>query len=152
MLGQLLIEGIQSHKAYVNFADYDITATNPAKGKMCRIQVRSRYATNATSFNFDKDLDCDFVVVVFLNLGHCWPDKPGGRRPPKTYVFPIDVARAAHMNKRGMIGKSKIDNIDQYLDNWDTVKRFLGIEPDELVESPAVSATRRPVTRRPADP
>jgi hypothetical protein len=46
VLGLLLVEGIQASKAYTNFPGYDLVAVNPDRGLSCRIQVRSRWATD----------------------------------------------------------------------------------------------------------
>ena len=55
VLGLLLIEGIASYKAYINFPGYDLTAVNPETKRVARIQVKSRWATDYdTSFPLKK--------------------------------------------------------------------------------------------------
>jgi hypothetical protein len=46
VLGLLLVERIDAMKAYTRFPGYDLLAFNPARDKVCRIQVKSRWATN----------------------------------------------------------------------------------------------------------
>ena len=67
VLAHLLIEGIQAIKAYTRFPGYDLIAADPENGTSCRIQVKSRWATDYDrGFPFT-NLDCDFVVLVALN-------------------------------------------------------------------------------------
>ena len=46
VLGQLLIHGIQAYKAHRNQPGYDLIAVNPDSQQACRIQVKSRFATD----------------------------------------------------------------------------------------------------------
>lgn len=70
VLGYLLIEKMQAFKAYTNFPSYDIIATNAEKNISCRIQVKSRWATDFDGGFLITNFDCDFVVVVILNRGY----------------------------------------------------------------------------------
>lgn len=133
VLGNLLIEGIQAFKAYTNFPGYDIIATNPEKNKSCRIQVKSRYATDFDGGFPIKNFDCDFVVLVALNRGyryHKQPDKSVGRKVPHLYVFPVEVVKLAQSPNShwGKVFLRNIDHPEQYLDNWKQVKLFLEFE------------------------
>jgi hypothetical protein len=69
VLGLLLIEGIEAHKSYTRHPGYDVLAMNPAKDRVCRIQVKSRWATDWGGGFPIKNFDCDFVVLVALNRG-----------------------------------------------------------------------------------
>src|SRR5262245_61021429 len=69
VLGNLLIEGIQAFKAYVNFRGYDLIATSPYKKRSCRIQVKSRWATDFDGGFPIQNFECEFVVLVLLNRG-----------------------------------------------------------------------------------
>ena len=99
VLGHLLIEGIQSFKAYTNFPGYDIVATNPENNVSCRVQAISRWATDFDSGFPIRNFDCDFVVLVTLNRGYRYRKKitkqDDGKREPQFYVFPVDIVRAA---------------------------------------------------------
>ena len=67
VLGQLLVEGIQAYKAYVNMPGYDVVAVNPeAQSRpVARISVKSRWRASARGFLIN-NFDSDFVVVVKL--------------------------------------------------------------------------------------
>ena len=77
VLGQLLIAGIEATKAYRNFEGFDLYASNPAAGKTCRIQVKSRWATDYDGGFPIKNLSSDFVVFVALNRGYRYRRKTG---------------------------------------------------------------------------
>jgi hypothetical protein len=64
VLGQLLITGIEATKAYRNFAGFDLYAVNPDADRSCRIQVKSRWATDYDAGFPIRNFDCDFVVLV----------------------------------------------------------------------------------------
>ncbi len=132
VVGELLIEGIEAYKAYMRHPGYDITATNPATNRSCRIQVKSRWATDFDGGFLIRNFDCDFVVVVALNRGYRYGKKRsgarGGRSDPQFYVLPVGVVRSAR-DPRSKWGKAflrKIKNVNQYIGNWELVKDFLG--------------------------
>lgn len=135
VLGNLLIEGIQAFKAYVNFPGYDIIATNPEKNLSCRVQVKSRWATDYDGGFPIRNFDCDFVVLVALNRGFRRKKRAGGkegRKAPDFYVFPVDIVRNAQ-DPRSKWGKAflrRMDNPEQYLGRWDLVKQHLGYEEE----------------------
>lgn len=99
VLGNLLVEGIEAHKLYTNYPGYDIMAMEPEKNSACRIQVKSRWATNFDGGFPIRNFDCDFVVFVALNRGYRYRRKSSGedfgRREPHFYVFPIEAVRSA---------------------------------------------------------
>lgn len=134
VLGHLLIEGIQAFKAYVNFPGYDIVATNPEKKRACRIQVKSRWATDYDMGFPLKNTDCDFVVLVALNRGFRYTKKKleagEGRKEPQFYVFPIHVAKRARnlKDKWKKVQMRKINRLQKYQDNWMLVKGFLRMQ------------------------
>lgn len=68
VLGQLLVQGIPSYKAYQGSAGCDLVAANPDTHRAARIQVKSRWRTGAEGLMI-KRFDRDFVVVVLLNRG-----------------------------------------------------------------------------------
>ena len=70
VLGQLLIKGIPAYKTYTNLPGYDLVATWPETNKSARIQVKSRWRTDAPGFIIKDLVNCDFVVVVKLNRGN----------------------------------------------------------------------------------
>src|SRR4051794_3574841 len=100
VLGHLLIAGIEATKAYRNFEGFDLYASNPTAGKVCRIQVKSRWATDYDGGFPIKNLGSDFVVFVALNRGYRYRRKQSaasgaGLRAPDFFVFPTPVVEAA---------------------------------------------------------
>lgn len=125
VLGQLLVQGIPSFKAYQGFAGYDLVATNPETNRAARIQVKSRWRTGAEGFII-KRFDCDFVVVVLLNRGT--KDGSGEVRPPQFYVLPVTVvvaAAAASKSGWGKISWKHIGTFSEYENRWHLVIDFL---------------------------
>jgi hypothetical protein len=137
VLGKLLIEGIEAHKLYTNFPGYDIIAVGPAGNASCRVQVKSRWATDFDGGFPIRNFDCDFVVFVALNRGYRYRRKTlsgaTGRMAPQFYVLPALVVRKARAlyEARSPGGRwSKVflkdmENPDQYLSRWDLIKQFL---------------------------
>jgi hypothetical protein len=132
VLAHLLIEGIQAIKAYTRFPGYDLIAADPDNGTSCRIQVKSRWATDYDRGFPLANLDCDFVVLVALNRGFRYhrrkdADSMDGRRPPELYVFPIDVLRYLVRQSGGWskVSLRKVSQVDGYLDRWDLIKERL---------------------------
>jgi hypothetical protein len=123
VLGQLLVQRIPTYKTYTNMPGYDLVATNPAMNRAARIQVKSRWRTNAPGFLIS-NLDCDFVVVVRLNRGR----KGGGGvvLPPEYFVLPIDDVRAVHQpGDWSKVMFRDFEDLDVYRDNWLLIDRFL---------------------------
>lgn len=123
VLGRLLVERIPAYKTYTNMPGYDLVATNPERNTSARIQVKSRWRTNAPGFPI-RNLDSDFVVFCRLNRGN--KQGTGLLREPEYYVFPIEVVRAAPRSD----GWSKlmvrdIPDVGQYRDRWDLIRAFL---------------------------
>jgi hypothetical protein len=133
VLGQLLIEGIQAYKSYVNYPGFDIIATNPEKNTSCRIQVKSRWATDYDGGFPIRNFDCDFVVFAELNRGYRHKKQAqsshAGRMEPRLFVFPVGVIKSAQ-NPASTWGKVFLRHIEtpqQYLNNWGAIKAFLGM-------------------------
>ena len=131
VLGELLVEGIQAYKSYTRWPGYDLIAANPATNRSCRIQVKSRWATDFDGSFLIRNFDCDFVVVVALNRGYRYrkkrAGKRGGRGEPQFYVLPIEVVRSARYarSKWGKVFLRKIPSVNQYIGNWELVKDYL---------------------------
>jgi hypothetical protein len=131
VLGQLLVQGIPSYKAYQGFAGYDLVATNPDTHRAARIQVKSRWRTGAEGFII-KRFDCDFVVVVLLNRGS--KDGAGEVKPPQFFVVPvavIEAAAGAGKSSWGKISWRHIEGFKDYEDRWHSIQDFLGGEVAE---------------------
>ena len=131
VLGLLLVEGVPAHKAYTRYPGYDLLAVNPDSGRTCRIQVKSRWATDWDHGFLIKNFESDFVVVAALNRGYRYRrsrhPNDDGRRPPVYYVIPTEVARAA-LRDKGWASKVRLRDIpdhEQYLDAWQQIRDHL---------------------------
>lgn len=123
VLGQLLIQGIPSYKAYTNMPGYDLVATDPDRNRAARIQIKSRWKTKAEGFII-KNFDCDFVIVVKLNRGS--KDGKAGILPPEFFVFPVAVVEDLPRTEEwGKVSFSSIPEMEPYRDNWDLIRDFL---------------------------
>lgn len=131
VLGHLLVEGIEAHKLYTNFPGYDIMAVNPARNTSCRIQVKSRWATDFDGAFPIRNFDCDFVVFVSLNRGYRYRRKltggDAGRKDPVFYVFPVGVIKDARKpdSSWGKVFLKHVENLEGYVSDWDAIRRFL---------------------------
>ncbi len=131
VLGQLLIEGIPAYKTYTNLRGYDLVATWPETNRSARIQVKSRWATNAKQFLI-KDIDCDFVVLVRLNRGYRFAAAEKMTLPPQEpefYVLSADDAQSLVVDQE--TGWAKIRWLEQrfepYRRKWSPIRDFLMI-------------------------
>jgi hypothetical protein len=129
VLGHLLIEGIPTHKAYTNISGYDVVATWPDTNRSARIQVKSRWATDAGAFIIKK-FDCDFVVLVRLNRGYLYSGVAKRALPfdePEFYVLSVADARAMAMTK----GWGKIpwqqEELELHRRRWGIIRDFLTV-------------------------
>lgn len=137
MLGLLLVERIEATKAYTNYPGYDLIAFNAAENISCRIQVKSRWATDYDRSFPLKSFDAEVVAHVALNRGYRGYRKQptlddDGRRAPQVYVLPMDVARSV-LRDSGKWGSKvylrEIPDVDEYVDNWGQVRRHAAPGP-----------------------
>lgn len=133
VLGNLLIEGIEAYKTYVNYPGFDIVAVNPGIGRACRIQVKSRWATDYDGGFPMKNFDCDFVVLAALNRGFRGRKKnqSDGKKSPIFYIFPVDIVRKAQ-NPTSSWGKCYLRHMEkpeQYQDAWYLIKKHMDQTP-----------------------
>lgn len=132
VLGALLIEGIVAHKTYTNTPGYDLVASDADKGTSCRIQVKSRWATDYDGGFIIKNLDhCDFVVFVALNRGYRYRMKRkvgAGKIAPKFFVFPAAVLRKVPRSKGwGKLFLRNIPNVETFVDRWRLISDEMGL-------------------------
>src|ERR1700733_9237797 len=136
VLGQLLIEGVPSYKAYTRNKGYDLVATNPETNRSARVQVKSRWATDFDGGYIIKNTDhCDFVVFVALNRGYRFRKKhlsETGKKDPIYYVFPIDLVRKAARSSWGKTFLKQVPNLQAYERNWRLIMEFLSTESLEV--------------------
>ena len=126
VLGQLLIQRINTYKAYMNMPGYDLVATHPENNTSARIQIKSRWETGAREFII-RNFDCDFVVFVRLNRGK--KAGTGEVHPPEYFVFPVVVVKDIPTDKLGQLRINRIANLENYRDRWDLIEDFLNVRP-----------------------
>jgi len=130
VLGQLLIEGIPAYKTYTNLPGYDLTASWPETNRSARIQVKSRWATDARHI-LVKNFDFDFLVLVRLNRGYL-KSAAKSALPPKDPEYYVLTAKDA---ERLLVDRDtawpKIpwngDRLAPHLRQWGIVRDFLKI-------------------------
>ncbi len=134
VLGHLLLQGIAAYKTYTNQAGYGLIATNPTQHTAARIQVKSRWKSNASGFII-QNFDCDFVVVTLLNRG--LKDGTGAIRSPEFFIFPVDVLELLPRSPNwGKITLRHIPQLESYRNRWDYIQQFLAPTPsDEELEA-----------------
>jgi hypothetical protein len=128
VLGYLLLEGITAFKAYTNTRGHDVVAVNPLTGRTARIQVKSRWATDANS-HLIKNFDCEFVVLARLNRGFLFSGARKRERSagdaPEFYILPVKTARESAVTT----GWGKIlwsaERFAEYRDRWDLIVRHI---------------------------
>jgi hypothetical protein len=123
VLGHLLLLRIASYKTYTNLRGYDLVAIKPESDGVARIQVKSRWQSDADGFPI-KNFECDFVVFARLNRG-----KKGSvskERPPEFFVFPCEVVKAACRGGNwSKVYLRDIEDPGQYRDAWKLIDAFL---------------------------
>lgn len=123
VLGNLLLERISTYKTYTNMPGYDLVATNPEKNTSAKIQVKSRWRTNAPGFLIS-NFNCDFVVFCRLNRGNKAGN--GTVQPPEYFIIPVEIVKTAPRSQSwGKILLRDIPNVEQYADRWDLIREFL---------------------------
>jgi hypothetical protein len=123
VLGQLLIEGIPTYKTYTNMAGYDLVATDPERNTSARIQVKSRWKTNAEGFIIN-NFDCDVVVIVKLNRGS--KDGRAEIRATEYFVLPVDIVKALPRTEGwGKVSFRHVPDLAYYRERWDLIRQFL---------------------------
>ena len=143
VMAKLLLSNIETYKAYVNFEGYDLVCANPKQGLSAKIQVKSKNFVKDVSFylNSDDKSKSDFYVFAQTNAIKRKGDKyeliSDDVIEPKLYVMDYDtVEKHKRIDKKGTnwisISKKSIPNIDDYLNDWNQIKRFLKINENEI--------------------
>ncbi len=134
VLGQLLIEGIPTYKTYTNLPGYDLVATWPETNRSARIQVKRRWATDATHV-LVKNRDFDVLVIVGPNGGYL---KSAAKRalPPQEpgyFVLAREEAEGLLVDRDTDWPKIpwNADQLKPHRRQWRIVRDFLKI-PEEL--------------------
>lgn len=132
VLGQLLIAGVEAHKAYTRYPGYDLIAANPDRNRTCRVQVKSRWATDYDGSFLIKNFGCDFVVHVALNRGYSFRRRgqTGGQLPPSFWVLPVETVKSAQSvgSAWGKVFVRRIPDHARYREAWSLIREFLELE------------------------
>lgn len=142
VLGKLLIEGIPSYKAYTKQSGYDLIAVSPEANRSARIQVKSRWATDAGDFLIRR-FDCDFVVLVRLNRGNRYSKRNSGvpgTAEPDYFVLPVSIAK--DMTSTTGWGKLKWNPgaLEDHRGKWLAIRDFLKSPRLEVNQEQSVQA------------
>ena len=143
VMGKLLLSNIQTYKAYVNFEGYDLVCTNPKEGLSAKVQVKSKNFKGDTSFylNSDDKAKSDFYVFAQTNSIKKVGDKhrlvPDDELRSKLYIMNYaTVEKYKRTDKKGTnyisISKKNIPNINDFLNDWDQIKKFLRINRNKI--------------------
>jgi hypothetical protein len=133
--GHLMIEGIVAYKAYSGTAGYDVLAIDPASGRSVRIQVKSRWASDARHQFPIKNTDCDFVVYVRLNRGSKRKSAAPEKSDPEYFVLPVaSVLSVRRADDWGVAQVGRIAELENYRSAWNLIREHLS--PDEPDKTP----------------
>ena len=135
VLGNLLIHGIQAYKAHRNHPGYDLIAVNPDSQRACRIQVKSRFATDYGGGFPISNYDCDFIVFVALNRGYRYAKAKNktadnlGVMEPVFYVLPVGIVKAAQKQTAiwNKVYLRDIAAVESTLNAWQQISQFLSV-------------------------
>ena len=132
VLSYLLILGIPSYKAYNRNAGYDLIAVGPDKNISARLEIKSRWATDAHwNMPLKESGATDFYVFVRLNRGNRYGVTPSEAKAPQCYVIPATVAESLPKTSWNQARLKKLPNLGDYLDRWDLVEKFLRVSVDK---------------------
>ena len=128
VLGRLLIQGVAAYKSYNRNAGHDLVAVNPDGNTSARIEVKSRWASDAHwNMGMKEPGATDFYVYVRLNRGTKYRRKPTAAGEPQYYVLPGEVAEALPATGWGQARLKRLPNLADYLGRWDLITDFLGL-------------------------
>jgi len=141
VMAKLLLTNIQTYKSYVNFEGYDLVCVNPIKNISAKIQIKSKNFLNDTSFylNSDDKAKPDFYVFVQTNSIKKEKEKyiliSDNKKEPMLYVLDLKTVETLRkQDKKGTyylsISETQFTERDLYLNNWNMIKKFLGMELD----------------------
>jgi hypothetical protein len=128
--GHLLIEGIVAHKAYTRTAGYDVLAVDALTGRAARVQVKSRWATDARQQFPIKNPDCDFVVYVRLNRGPKKGSSQAEKADPEFFILPIESVLAVRRTDGwGIARVGSIAELERFKGSWHLIRDFISRAP-----------------------
>ena len=104
-------------------------AVDPLTGLSARVQVKSRWATDARQQFPIKNPDCDFVVYVRLNRGAKKGNSQAEKSDPEFFVLPIaSVLSVRRTDGWGIARVGSIAALDDYRGSWHLIRDFISQE------------------------
>jgi hypothetical protein len=130
VIGYMMRRNILAYKAPPNNEGYDIICIHPDPKrvtKQIRVQVKSRYQTDCDrAFPVKKRTfkAFDYLVVVFLNIGHFYGRGRvrDGYQEPEFFVLPVKWIRKHHAPVKS--GWDKVHTKGQRIDRFKNEKGF----------------------------
>ena len=143
VMGHLMRRNILAYKAPAFNEGYDLICIHPDPRHKCRkgeqaqvrVQVKSRYPTNATGFPIKANSinAFDFLIIVFMNIGI--KNRPGTGSPVEIYTFPRSFIRA-HIKKESIIQKVDVGTNRKWVERYKDEKGFELIADVMKIEHP----------------
>jgi len=141
VIGNLMRRNIMTYKAPPGNEGYDLICIHPdpkKNKKPVRVQVKSRYATDAyrTVPLNEKSLEAfDFLIMAFLNIGKFFGKNDGtnGEEKAQFYTFPREFILKHHEKtskwQQVNLRKLEFDEIELYRDEkgYEQIAEALGI-------------------------
>ena len=133
VLSKLLLARIETYKAYENQEGYDLIAINAKKNLSAKIQVKSKNFKGDSSFYLNKDYKTKSDFYVFAQTNSLTVDYkviPDNESRPNLFVLDQKtVNKYKKIDKKGLpyLLLSSLPDKEQYLENWDQIKKFLKV-------------------------
>lgn len=128
VLGHLLMVGIPAYKSYTRTVGHDLMAVNPSTNKSARIEVKSRWASDAHwNMGMKPAGAADYYIYVRLNRGNRYKVAPIRCKAPQYFVMPAKVPESLPKTGWGQARLKHLPDLDTYEDRWDLVRDFLEI-------------------------
>ncbi len=134
IVSNLLIRDIECYQAYENQKSYDLIAISKNGKKTARIEVKSRqnnHSRKITNSNFMQKSPPlpDFYVSVFIKSYKNNKKVLPNDVETEVLVLPKSIVHSKKNTAVGQKGKyfypNKLQNIHQYLDNYELITKFL---------------------------
>ncbi|WP_299397575.1 hypothetical protein [Pelagibius sp.] len=127
VLGNLLIQGVPAYKSYRHNIGHDLVAVNPDRNTSVRLEVKSRWASDAHwNMGMKEAGATDFYVYVRLNRGNRYGSAPAKDTAPHFYVIPEKTADGLPKTGWGQARLKHLPDVELYRDRWDLIIDFLG--------------------------
>ena len=130
--GMLCRIAIPTFKAPAFRAAYDLIAINPKTKISATIQVKSRFQTDCDRGFPINQINADYFIFVFLNMGNWYAGKPDeGICAPEFYIVPKSVVSKLVHRTKSMVKiyiKQSNPNFEKFCDAWYLIAQDLKID------------------------